>query len=97
VRCEAKWTLRDVQVAREAVREAQMTSGRVWTRTATLGHNYGAAIVQQAIDVMSDDELAAKVRQRLFIELGCRELTELNSGLSCHIVPNTLPQYCQVW
>lgn len=54
-----QWRL--VQVRREALREEQIAQGRVWTRAATLGHNYGAAIVQEAVDEMTDEELAAKV------------------------------------
>ena len=49
------------QAAREALRETQIAAGRVWTRTSTLGHNYGATVVQQQVDIMSDEELARKV------------------------------------
>ena len=49
-----------VQRLRESVRERQMREGRVWTRTATLGHNYGSAAVASAVDSMSDAQLEEK-------------------------------------
>ena len=37
-----------------------MREGRVWTRTATLGHNYGSAAIASAVDSMSDAQLEEK-------------------------------------
>lgn len=53
------------QAEREQRRERQIAAGRVWTRADQLGHNVGAATVQQQVDSMTEDELADKVRPRL--------------------------------
>ena len=43
-------------------RQTQIRDGRVWTTAASLVPNMGTHIVQRHVDVMSDEDLAIKVR-----------------------------------